>query len=246
MSHSIDIESSETTDRLAQLGQSALIRTCVNGVTHDANNVMGAILAYSELIRLESELTPDSSRMLAEIEGAVTKCTDLLGKLTCIARKDNGKATVAFLQRIVETAVSLYSYNLKSSMLSFETSVSEEMAPMLCVEPRLVLAILQLLENAKNHLEDTGDNRPLIRLTVRETEDDFEVVVWNSGEAIPEQDRPHIFEPYFTTKGGEHLGLGLYTAREIAQLHDGDLEYDPEQGFIMRLPKSNSLIDSNA
>ncbi|NIA16623.1 MAG: sensor histidine kinase, partial [Nitrospiraceae bacterium] len=57
----------------------------------------------------------------------------------------------------------------------------------------------------------------------------------------PEADRERIFEPFYTTKGSDHFGLGLSVARDAARLHKGDLVYNEERGFVMRLPFDNGL-----
>jgi hypothetical protein len=52
-----------------------------------------------------------------------------------------------------------------------------------------------------------------------------EVVIMfcDSGPGVSEEDREHIFEPYFSTKP-DGVGLGLSIAGEIVAEYDGDLE----------------------
>lgn len=47
--------------------------------------------------------------------------------------------------------------------------------------------------------------------------------VWDSGDGVPEEKRSQLFEPY---KSDSSTGIGLYTCREIARKHDGDLWYE--------------------
>jgi signal transduction histidine kinase len=47
------------------------------------------------------------------------------------------------------------------------------------------------------------------------------VVRQDTGAGIAEEDLPHIFEPYFSTKQQKGTGLGLYISREIIARHGG-------------------------
>ncbi|HYX90294.1 MAG TPA: ATP-binding protein, partial [Myxococcaceae bacterium] len=55
------------------------------------------------------------------------------------------------------------------------------------------------------------------------------VEVEDNGPGIRPADRPHLFEPYFTTKSGG-TGLGLAIGARIAQEHRGRLEVDGDYG----------------
>ena len=51
------------------------------------------------------------------------------------------------------------------------------------------------------------------------------ITVKDSGEGIPPEVLPHIFEPFYTTKPvGEGTGLGLAQAYGIVKQHDGYID----------------------
>ena len=50
------------------------------------------------------------------------------------------------------------------------------------------------------------------------------------GKGIPEELVERVLEPFFTTKGkGKGTGLGLAIGREIARMHQGNLNFEPVQ-----------------
>ncbi len=51
--------------------------------------------------------------------------------------------------------------------------------------------------------------------------------------------RARLFEPFFTTRGGGHLGLGLWTARHNLRAFRGDVTYDPARGFSAVVPQES-------
>lgn len=77
---------------------------------------------------------------------------------------------------------------------------------------RLRQVLLNLLLNAREAIRGAG----AIRLeTVREG-DSYAIRVRDTGDGIPEEDLPYVFDPFFTRKGGG-TGLGLSVAQNIVQ-----------------------------
>ena len=64
------------------------------------------------------------------------------------------------------------------------------------------------------------------------------VTVEDNGPGIPEDVRPHLFDPFVTTKSGGK-GLGLALVAKIVGDHGGVIEFDSEPGrtvFRVMLP----------
>jgi two-component system sensor kinase FixL len=57
----------------------------------------------------------------------------------------------------------------------------------------------------------------------------MDVIVADTGEGIPKEILPRIFEPYFTTKT-RGVGLGMTIARRIVEAHGGTLTVDSTVG----------------
>jgi two-component system NtrC family sensor kinase len=67
-----------------------------------------------------------------------------------------------------------------------------------------------------------------------------ELAVADTGVGIPPEDLPHLFEPFFSTKGTRGTGLGLAVTWGIVEGHEGTIEVASEVGkgsrFTVRLP----------
>jgi PAS domain S-box-containing protein len=50
------------------------------------------------------------------------------------------------------------------------------------------------------------------------------VTITDNGSGIPEEVQPHLFQPFFTTKGERGTGLGLWVSRGIVTKHGGTIE----------------------
>jgi PAS domain S-box-containing protein len=53
-----------------------------------------------------------------------------------------------------------------------------------------------------------------------------QITIADSGPGIPSEVRPHLFQPFFTTKGERGTGLGLWVSRGIINKHGGSIEID--------------------
>src|SRR5690606_8871488 len=89
-----------------------------------------------------------------------------------------------------------------------------------------------------------------VTLGVAQDGDCASVRVGDNGAGIPPQEHERIFEPFAQVGQSEHapggVGLGLWLARKLVELHDGRLAVNSEgEGhgaeFVTRLPLLTSL-----
>ncbi|MFA6242449.1 MAG: ATP-binding protein [Candidatus Hydrogenedentales bacterium] len=231
----VDLSSPEATERILRLFRFAQLGRCVNSVTHDVNNYLGAILAYVELVGMESTLSAESRRMLREVSGAVNKSSGLITSMTDIARREKPDVRLVEPKDLIERVVSLRNFDVKFGRVQFQVEYAPGLGALSVDLPKMQLALLYLFSNALEALAIVEDRRLNIR--VQSVEDDIEVAMHDSGPGVTPEERDRIFLPFYTTKGVDHLGLGLPSARAILESHQGSLTYDPQRGFLMRIPR---------
>ncbi len=92
-----------------------------------------------------------------------------------------------------------------------------------------------------NALQAIGENGTLSVSVAREAPW-VKVSIGDSGEGIPEEIVPRIFEPFYTTKAaGEGTGLGLSISRDIVLSHGGRIDVESRPGrtvFTVSLPSN--------
>jgi signal transduction histidine kinase len=100
---------------------------------------------------------------------------------------------------------------------------------------RIEQALSNLLSNALHHggsevkLIASGDARDQVVVTVR-----------NGGRPIPEEQLPHLFDPFKKQHSPTGLGLGLFIVREIVRAHSGSVAVTSSPDvteFTLRLPR---------
>jgi two-component system sensor histidine kinase BaeS len=91
-----------------------------------------------------------------------------------------------------------------------------------------------------------------VRVSIDRRDDTAEIRVEDTGQGIPPEHLPHIFDRFYRVRGASEqaspekgLGLGLSFVSWIVRAHNGsvDVESEPGKGtkFIVRLPLSSPV-----
>ena len=108
------------------------------------------------------------------------------------------------------------------------------------VDPQqLRQAVWNLCLNAVQSMPDGGELRVGGRLVTTGAEPRIQIWVADTGHGIAEEDLPHIFEPFYSTKAGGS-GIGLALVYRVLQDHGGLIEARSQPGegttFTLTLP----------
>jgi signal transduction histidine kinase len=119
----------------------------------------------------------------------------------------------------------------------------QESLPRVHSDPLLLHQVfLNIIMNAEQAIALTGKpGRIEIGAARGPSDDRIVVTVRDTGEGIPDENLPRIFEPFYTTKDvGKGTGLGLAIAYGIVQEHGGHISAanHPDGGaiFTVELP----------
>jgi signal transduction histidine kinase len=245
----LERDKAKLTMRLERARRMQMVGSLASGIAHNFNNIIGAILGYSEMI--EPHLTRGSkpTHHIDEIRRAAERGRDLVDNILTFGRRVDARARPVQVRALLDEAASFLRASLPVSVdLAFE-EVSLDLA--VSGQPvQLQQVILNLCTNAAQAIEDGG----CIRVTAAQQEvatllrmSDGElspgryvcIAVRDNGRGFDERVARRIFEPFFTTRLAG-TGLGLATVREIVRDHDGAIcvQSEPGQGsrFEVWLP----------
>jgi len=143
------------------------------------------------------------------------------------------------LQEILQRTLNFVHPRLKGS--GVEIVLDEiEAIKMVTYINELVQVILNLLNNAIDVLENSQKDSPRIIIGAKVEEQNICVSVSDNAGGIDDDILPHIFEPYFSTKGKNGTGLGLYMSQMITQKQFNgtiDVRTSPKGStFIVKVP----------
>lgn len=90
--------------------------------------------------------------------------------------------------------------------------------------------LLNLLQNAFDAVTE-NPNEKWVHIELEPSGEFIKVSVIDNGPGIPQAAKPHVLEPFFTTKPvGRGTGLGLSICKTIAEDHGGRLELGEKDG----------------
>jgi PAS domain S-box-containing protein len=118
-------------------------------------------------------------------------------------------------------------------------------------DPRAVRSLLvNLMENSLDACR-MDDKKPDHEVTLRldGTSEHVQFEVQDNGIGMDQETRDKVFSLFFSSKGSEGTGLGLFVSNRIARAHGGTIQLESEVGvgtrFIVQLPRKRPLQEPN-
>lgn len=243
-------------EQLIQSQKMESIGALAGGIAHNFNNLLTAILGYSELLQ-ENDLDDDSKQKAYSIESSARKAGVLVSKLLSFSRKERFEILPLNLTDIINDSVKLLE-GVLDKRVGLKTKLNKNIPAVEGDPNQLEQVIMNLIVNAKDAMPDGG----LITITtsvieVRKGTLDIPayimpgryvlLTVSDTGCGIPKDIINRIFEPFFTTKEkGKGTGLGLASVYGIIKDHKGYItvqsEIDKGSVFDVYLAISDKTI----
>jgi signal transduction histidine kinase len=177
------------------------------------------------------------SKLGGEIKTSVSRISDLVGAIKEYSYMDRAAVQEIDLHKGLENTLLILKYKLKKKNISLTREYDENL-PRLTAHGSLLNQVwTNLIDNAVDAMPEGGRLKIRTRL---EADSVIMVEIRDNGSGIPPEVQPHIFEPFYTTKGvGDGTGLGLDTVSRIVRKHRGNIRFETKPGdtcFQVRLP----------
>jgi two-component system cell cycle sensor histidine kinase/response regulator CckA len=244
----------ETTEQRAlqsQLGQEQkmlAIGQLAGGVAHDFNNVLTAIIGYTDLLLANHRATDPSFQDLMQIKQNANRAAGLVRQLLAFSRRQTLRPQVLQLGEVLSDLSIGLLKRIIGETVQLEVKHGRDLWPVMADLNQFEQVIVNLAVNARDAMPQGG------RLTIRTANlarpevaafarpeivpgEYVLVEVTDSGVGIPPDVIEHIFEPFFSTKESKGTGLGLSTVYGIVKQTGGYVyvESRPAAGTTFRI-----------
>ena len=193
-------------------------------VSHELRTPLNAMRGWAQMLR-EGILPPDRvPNAIAAINRNADLMKILVEDLVEVSRLATGNLRLdreyVNIVSLVRESMTLLESAARAQNIALESNIESE--PMMVNgDPTRLLQILwNLLSNAIEFTPPEGR----VALHVRSTGKEVEIRVVDSGQGIPSEFLPHVFEPFAQETGGlKGLGLGLAIVRQLVAAHEGHI-----------------------
>jgi two-component system, NtrC family, sensor kinase len=221
-------------EKLAAVGQLAA------GIMHEINNPLATIGACVAAIQGKLEDGHATGAALNEyldiIDREVERCSKIVDGLLDFSRPKGQSKVALSVPALVDETLFLLKHHQRFKRMLVERELATELPRILGNKEQLIQALMALLLNAVDAMNQTG--RLTVRAAPAQRRDEVVLEVEDTGVGIPREDQAKIFEPFFTTKQpGRGTGLGLSICYGIVEDHRGRIEVDsvPGRGATFRV-----------
>ncbi|HEX5959329.1 MAG TPA: ATP-binding protein, partial [Hyphomicrobiaceae bacterium] len=222
------------------------------GVAHDFNNVLTAIIGFSDLLLQTHRPTDAAYRDIMNIKSSANRAAGLVRQLLAYSRRQTLQAEVLELGELLTDLSALLNKAL-GEKVALKILPGRDLWHVKADKTQFEHVIINLAVNARDAMPDGG--RLTLRLRNVSERESLKVAnngitageyllveVEDTGVGIPSDVIGRIFEPFFTTKEvGKGTGLGLSTVYGIVKQTGGYIFADSEMGkgttFRIYLPR---------
>jgi two-component system NtrC family sensor kinase len=218
-------------ESVAQDRKMATIGRLAATVAHEINNPLAVIDAQIGVVsdRLAGESDPlarEISDRAKKIQAQVERGRKVTHRLLGFSRRVGPDLEPVDVQGALEEAVGFVEKEAEAAGTRFVRNYQLDVPLIRTSLAQIQQVFLNLINNAVDAMGGQGE----VVLTIRRAGEGVVVTIADDGPGIAEERMRDIFEPFFSTKGGNHAGLGLAICRETMQALGGEIDVASKPG----------------
>jgi PAS domain S-box-containing protein len=244
--------------QLYQAQKMESIGRLAGGVAHDFNNMLGVILGYAELMKVDLAEADPLRQQVMEIEKAANHSKGITSQLLAFSRKQVvSPKNLDLNTRVREVQMTLA--RLIGEDIELRFIAGDDLWTIKFDPTQIEQILINLAINSRDAMPDGG--KLSIETANRQLDEAYclehmgfvpgeyvQLSISDNGTGMAPETLAHIFEPFFTTKEvGKGTGLGLATVYGIVKQGGGFINAYSEPGhgtnFTIYLPRAEADID---
>ena len=244
--------------RLRQAERLETVGRLAGGVAHDFNNLLTGVLLYCDLLMASIEPGHRARKYADEIRKAGMQATGLVRQLLALARPANSQPRLLSLNEIAEGMRNLL-VRLIGENIELQLRLDSNLGLIKMDPTQAQQILLNLVLNARDAMPRGGQIAVETRNCKVEVLTDSALgsrsaasvpcalfVVEDNGSGMDDSTRVHVFDAFFTTKGGKGTGLGLATVQDIVSTNGGLIHLGSKPGQGTRVNVLLPLVPETA
>jgi signal transduction histidine kinase len=249
----VAVRTRELRDRQQELVEARkleLVGKLAGRIAHDFNSLLTSIIGHADLIRQVAHEKSLTYRSAIEIGNSASSAATLTHQLLAYSSKQMLKIERTDINDIARTMIPGLRELMGDSVRVCASATARD--PWAMADPaHLDQVLVSLAHNARDAMPQGGTfSLTTSDVTITGGAEDSEnrpgdyllISISDTGTGITDEVKPHLFEPYFTTKGiGQGKGLGLAMCYGVVKQMGGyiTVQSEPDKGttFNVLLPR---------
>ena len=223
----------ERSQRLASVGKLAA------GIAHEIRNPLSSIKGFATYFKERYRDVPEDQKTADIMIQEVERLNRVIGQLLEFARPMSIKKKPTTLGALVQDSIKMIEGDAHRKGIEVHVKRIPHMGDVSIDADRMKQVFLNVYLNALESMEGGG----ILSVEVHpdDSANNIGIIISDTGTGIKDEDVPHIFDPYFTTKSSG-TGLGLAIVHKIIESHGGTVRVQSQCGIgttvTIRLPFS--------
>lgn len=241
--NAINFMSEELSNREEEIIQSkklASLGILTAGVAHELTNPLNNISMMAQNFIEYYESLPPEERigLMRKVEGETERIQEIVKNLLDFSKPKETNLQEADINDVITKTMKLVQNMLDVSNITTQLKLARDLPAIYLDAHQIQQVLVNLITNAVQAMSSGGmlfiGSRP------GKQGDSIEITVKDSGRGITPEFLPHIFDPFFSTKGDAGTGLGLSVSYGIIKNHRGEIRVESKPGvgttFTIELP----------
>ena len=198
-------------------------------ITHELRTPLTLILGPLEDLQEDKDLLPHQQKKISIIHNSAIRLLNLINQILEFRKTEtqNKKLCVSkdnLAALVTELGLKYKELNPKKN-IEFNIAIESDPLPLYFDKEIITIILDNLISNAIKYTEKGYINISLY--TIRKNNTDYaEIRVSDTGQGIPSEELPHIFERYYQAKNDRQVsgtGIGLALVKNLVKLHQGEI-----------------------
>ncbi len=227
-------------EEIIQSKKLASLGVLTAGVAHEITNPLNNISMIAQTYEEVYPQLPEQERIefMRTVDAETERIRKIVKNLLDFSKPKDAHPSEADINVVIQKTLTLVQNMVEVSNIELTVNTENDLPHLFIDENQIQQVLVNLVTNAVQAMPQGG--KLYIGTRSGRTTESVEVTVMDTGKGIPPEFLPHIFDPFFSTKGEGGTGLGLSVSYGIVRNHHGDIRVESKVGvgttFTIELP----------
>ncbi|MBV9670521.1 MAG: PAS domain-containing protein, partial [Acidobacteriales bacterium] len=220
----------QTEEALRESEKLAIVGRMAASISHEINNPLEAVTNLLYLIRT-SEASPDITELARTAEDELARVTHIVTH-TLRFNRQTTRAAHERLSSLLDSAIAIFGSRIRHAGIDLRTEY-QDTRTVFCFPAEIRQVFSNLIGNAydASHPRSTIIIRTSDARHPRTGQPGVRVSVADTGNGMGPSTLNRLFQPFFSTKGNNGTGLGLWISKSILEKHAASLQVKSRPGY---------------